>query len=180
MFGLIPNKFTILLGSGLIGSNIHKKILDRVLSLGDKTQVLVICGKNRSVSDMLKTNFYAFNNVHVLGYSKKMPLILKISHLVITRSSSNLSSEAIYLNCLIFILNFRGTMPQEILIQNYFLENDFNIILKSGLNSLTSVVKLFLYNPTIYRRLKLLLKLKKRKLLQQSLSLKDIIYRLEI
>ncbi|QPJ58562.1 hypothetical protein E5P55_01235 [Candidatus Pinguicoccus supinus] len=138
--------------------------------------MLVVCGRNKSAFTKLKQLFKNLKNVTVLGYCKKMPFLLKISHVVISRSGSNLNAEALYFNCIIFIFNFMGTMPQEYLILNHFKKKNYGIILKERFKfkSLNEAVSLFLKNPQMYIKLKRIFKVRAELFTKSSISCKDI------
>jgi processive 1,2-diacylglycerol beta-glucosyltransferase len=95
LLGLHVGKFTILLGSGAVGSNLHKKVLDYLKKIKG-LQVIVVCGRNKNTYNHIRNTYSGKLDLHLDGFSKKIPLYLKVSHLVITRSGSNLSAEAVY------------------------------------------------------------------------------------
>lgn len=138
--GLNPNKFTIYLASGMVGSNQHLLLLNKLLLLKDKIQVIAVCGLNKNATLALKKwklNHPDFS-ILIEGYSRRIASILQVSNLLITRGGSNSNAEALYWGCPPLFYNFKGIMPQEELTVKYFINNKCGI----EANSINLIYKL--------------------------------------
>ena len=123
--GMEPNKFTIFLGTGSEGANNHLSLLKTLLPISNSIQVIVVCGKNQilfhRISRWVKNNQSL--TVHLDGFSTCVHEYMRLSDAVVTRGGSNISTEALFFQCPILFNCIGGTMPQERLTIQYFLNH---------------------------------------------------------
>lgn len=121
---LDPQLFTVLLATGLHGSNHHIQFLRSLLPLSHKVQAIVVCGRNHQAFESVQawTAKHPQLRVHVEGYCKRMQRFMQVSDAVITRPGSNTSAEALHFKCPIIYNTLGGIMPQEQLTLRFFAD----------------------------------------------------------
>lgn len=123
--GLRPHLFTLLLATGLNGSNHHIRFLRHLLPLAGKVQVIVVCGRNHAVFQKVQLwhKQHPHLGVHIEGYCKRMQRLLQVSDAVVSRPGSNTSAEALHFKCPVIYNTLGGVMPQERLTLKFFAGN---------------------------------------------------------
>lgn len=121
--GLDAKRFTLLLATGLNGSNHHLRFLRQLLRLAEHLQVIVVCGRNQGLlqSVLRWQRNHPQLPLHVEGYCKRMQHLLQVSDAVVSRPGSNTSAEALHFGCPIIYNTMGGIMPQERLTLKFFV-----------------------------------------------------------
>ncbi|MTI66217.1 MAG: galactosyldiacylglycerol synthase [Firmicutes bacterium] len=90
--------FTILLMGGSMGVRSIKKVLKNLVNNKNKLRVIVVCGNNRLLQKRLKRRFknvYKNKEIIIYGFTKKIPILMDKSDIVITKPGGLTTSEAI-------------------------------------------------------------------------------------
>jgi processive 1,2-diacylglycerol beta-glucosyltransferase len=120
---LDTHKFTLLLSTNGAGSQNHIDFLKVLLSLAEKLQVIVLCGKNlytqKKVIQWCQTNPQL--KTSVLSFTEKMPQLLQVSQANVQRPGFMMTAESVYWRCPMIFNGMGGIMPQESLAIRYFL-----------------------------------------------------------
>lgn len=119
---LEPTRFTLLLSTGGAGAQNHVAILRALFSLGDRLQVIALCGRNAQARKDLDewTAKNAPFPVRTLGFSDEMPRLLQVSSAVLARAGATTAGEALLCQCPIIFNGLGGMMPQELPAWRYF------------------------------------------------------------
>ena len=131
--GLELKKFTIFLTTGSVGANNHLLLLEALLPLADKVQVIVVCGKNQSqLNKLLKWRTKnSILNMYLEGYSTRIHNLIGACDVIVMRGGSNTATEALFHGCPIIFNCIESIMPQERLTINYFLRHNAAIMIKT-------------------------------------------------
>ena len=93
-FGLKPGRLTILFTSGSFGIGPTEAVLDSFKELGEKIQVLVICGKNRVLFETLNQKRFSFP-VILFGFVDNMYEIMSVADLLIAKPGGATTCESL-------------------------------------------------------------------------------------
>lgn len=106
-FGLRDDIKTVLLfGGGEYGLSNVKEFLDGLLSIKEKIQVIAIAGKNKKTQKMFKKVADAHNKkVIVLGYTNKIPELMNIADLVVSKPGGLTTTEILITQVPFAIIN---------------------------------------------------------------------------
>ena len=106
-FNLDPNKKTVLLfGGGEYGLSDVKDFFKGLLSINQDIQVVAIAGKNAKVRRMFKNIVEKFDKkVIILGYTNKIPELMHIADLVISKPGGLTTTEILVSNVPFVIIN---------------------------------------------------------------------------
>jgi processive 1,2-diacylglycerol beta-glucosyltransferase len=119
---LDPTRFTLLLSTGGAGAQNHAAILRALFPLGDRIQVIALCGRDpeprQHLEDWARTN--APFAVRALGFSDDMPRLLQASSAVLARGGATTAGEALLCGCPMIFNGLGGMMPQELPTWRYF------------------------------------------------------------
>ncbi len=125
VLGLDGDRFTVLLAAASSGANHHRLLLEVLMGFSDRLQVIVICGKDEGLYQLLKR--WRERNpdfpIFLEGFSTQVPKLIEVSSVLVTRPGSNTSAEALYFGCPIIFNGMGGLMPQERLTLRYFLKH---------------------------------------------------------
>jgi processive 1,2-diacylglycerol beta-glucosyltransferase len=119
---LDPDRFTLLLSTGGAGAQNHAAILRALFPLGDRLQIIALCGRDSGARQQLDA--WAHNQapfpVRALGFSDDMPRLLQVSSAVLARGGATTAGEALLCGCPIIFNGLGGMMPQELPTWRYF------------------------------------------------------------
>jgi processive 1,2-diacylglycerol beta-glucosyltransferase len=94
-YGLHPTCPTLLLSAGALGVGPAEFVVERLKSLRNKTQTIVVCGRDPETRERVVRAVGPHNaNFKVLGYTNRMPDLMKISDLLIGKPGGLTSAEA--------------------------------------------------------------------------------------
>lgn len=95
-FGLHPHRPTLLLSAGALGVGIAEIVVDRLKTLCVDTQVLIVCGRSPETRErVLQVVGADVGRFKVLGYTNRMPDLMKISDLFIGKPGGLTTAEAL-------------------------------------------------------------------------------------
>jgi processive 1,2-diacylglycerol beta-glucosyltransferase len=119
---LRPDFFTVFLATGGNGANNHLQLLEMLLPHAAYLQVIVICGKNRSVyNEVLHWRTEHRNlNCFLDGFSEEVHLLMQVSDVIVTRGGTTSCAKALHFGCPVLFNALGGVMPQEALTVKFF------------------------------------------------------------
>jgi UDP-N-acetylglucosamine:LPS N-acetylglucosamine transferase len=114
--GLDPNLPVLLLTSGSLGNASPAQLLPKFLLGKQKAQLVMICGTNKFLKDMVESFQKAFDqnknvSLRVIGFTKKMAKYMQAADLVIGKSGPNTVFETVATQTPFMAINYGG--PQE-------------------------------------------------------------------
>lgn len=83
-FGLKPDRTTLLFTSGSFGIGPTEAILHSLQEIGDRIQVLVVCGRNKTLYEVLNKKRYTFP-ITLFGFVDNMHEIMSVTDLMIAK-----------------------------------------------------------------------------------------------
>lgn len=95
--GLEQDKFTIMLGGSSEGIGKIGKICEELALLGEqyKFQVVVVCGRNKSLFKKLAGIYYFDNRFKILGFERRMEDYLRVCDIVVSKAGPTNLYEAV-------------------------------------------------------------------------------------
>ena len=93
-FGLKPGRLTILFTSGSFGIGPTEAVLDSFKEIGEQIQVLVVCGKNKTLFETLNQKLFPFP-VIILGFVENMPELMSVADLLIAKPGGATTCESL-------------------------------------------------------------------------------------
>ncbi|MDP0499434.1 MAG: glycosyltransferase [Verrucomicrobiota bacterium JB022] len=121
-FGLHPERFTVFISTGSQGASHHLRFLRSLLPLADRVQAIVVCGRNEKACEQVRAWHQRHPQLalHLEGFSRRMPELMRASDCVVTRGGANTAAEALQAGCPVVFHTLGGMMPQERLTVQYF------------------------------------------------------------
>lgn len=93
--GINPENRHILLVCGSMGCGPMRKLAQKLMGgLPPQTEITVVCGTNQALRDKLTKAYGDKKYVHVLGYTKEMPLLMDSADLYLTKPGGISTTEA--------------------------------------------------------------------------------------
>jgi processive 1,2-diacylglycerol beta-glucosyltransferase len=152
---LDPDRFTLLLSTGGAGAQNHQAILRELSALGNRLQVIALCGRDdrgrRQLQDW--ANGHAPFPVRTLSFTEEMPRLLQASSAVVARGGATTAGEALLCGCPMIFNGLGGTMPQELPTWRYFEKRGLGFAASSPA-AIRSVVKNWLEQPASHAQLR--------------------------
>ena len=120
--GLEPGRFTVLLATGGAGAHNHLALLQQLLHLGDRLQVIALVGHSQEGLRELESwrDSHPRLKLAVMAFREDMHLLLQAASAVVARPGTTTSAEALQLGCPILFNRIGGAMPQELCTLRYF------------------------------------------------------------
>jgi processive 1,2-diacylglycerol beta-glucosyltransferase len=120
--GLDPERFTVFLATGGNGANNHFALLPALLRYPDRTQAIIICGRNKETYNELMhwRTLHPEFACYIEGYSETVHLLMQVSDTIVTRGGTTTCAKALHFRCPIIFNAFGGIMPQEELTWKFF------------------------------------------------------------
>lgn len=110
-YGIDEKKKTILVNCGAQGTNHFLFIIKKLIShFGDKVNIIVICGKNKSLFNLVNK---LGDNTKCYGFINDIEKLLAISDICITKAGANAVMESIYLDTFVLVDATKGFLYQE-------------------------------------------------------------------
>lgn len=120
--GLEVGRFTVLLATGGAGAHNHVALLERLLPLRDRLQIIALVGHNKVSLQRLEQ--WQLSNpglkLAVVPFTDQMHRLLQVASTVVARPGTTTSAEALQLGCPILFNRVGGAMPQELCTLRYF------------------------------------------------------------
>jgi processive 1,2-diacylglycerol beta-glucosyltransferase len=93
---LEPTQPIVLLSAGAAGSDSAEFMVEQLMTLDDRIQVLVVCGNNPDLKQRIEEMvLLAANRFRVLGYTDAMPTLMQLADLLIGKPGGMTSAEAL-------------------------------------------------------------------------------------
>jgi processive 1,2-diacylglycerol beta-glucosyltransferase len=151
---LDPGRFTLLLSTGGNGAQNHAAIIRHLVSLGDRIQVIALCGRDAqgkaALDHWLRDVPLA---VRTLPFTDEMPQLMQVSSAVVARGGATTAGETLICNCP-KIFNAIGLfMPQELPTWRYFRANGIGFVAYRGAH-VRPIVEQWINNPVEYEALR--------------------------
>ncbi len=157
-FGLQPNKKTILFfAGGEFGLSKSKtyKMLDTLAKNFDNIQIIAISGKNKKMKknfdEIVKENNKE-DSIKVLSYTNKIPELMSISDMVITKPGGLTTTESLASGLPIIVINPIPGQEEE---NAEFLEKEHLAIWIRKKDNVEDVLKEIFNNPSLMRKMKI-------------------------
>jgi processive 1,2-diacylglycerol beta-glucosyltransferase len=129
-WGLEPDRFTLLLSTGGAAAQNHRTLLRALAPLGDKIQVIALCGRDEAARTELEawTARKSPLIVRFLSFTDRMPELLRASSAVMARAGATTAGEALLAGCPVIFNGLGGMMPQELPTWRYFRTRDLGAV----------------------------------------------------
>jgi processive 1,2-diacylglycerol beta-glucosyltransferase len=127
--GLDPDRFTLLLSTGGAGAQNHRRLLRALRPLQGRLQVVALCGRDdreRSELEAWCAREPALT-VRCLGFSERMPDLLRAASVVVARAGATTAGEALLCGCPLIFNGLGGMMPQELPTWRYFRAREIGV-----------------------------------------------------
>jgi processive 1,2-diacylglycerol beta-glucosyltransferase len=115
-----------------LGQTITFKVFEELLNYINDYQIVAISGRNKKMYNKFLEYEKDYNNIHILEYSNKVPELMNISNLVVTKPGGLTSSESLASNLPLLIINPIPGQEEE--NANYFVKSGAAIWLKENDN----------------------------------------------
>jgi len=146
--GLAADRFTLLLSTGGAGAQNHRALLASLFPLGDRLQVIALCGRDEAARARLQpwADQASPFPVRALGFRDDMPVLLQASSAVVARAGATTAGEALLCGCPIVFNALGGIMPQEMPTWRYFHARRIGHLIYSA-NGLRPIISRWLDQP---------------------------------
>jgi processive 1,2-diacylglycerol beta-glucosyltransferase len=143
-----PSSFILVLSTGAVGANNHRRLLDALDQARLSLQVVALCGKNEATLAELRKWKPRKGDIHLqpLAYFTNMNLLLRSASAVVARPGTGTTSEAIICGCPILFNGIGGIMPQECITVKFARARGFGTMLRRP-SDLPKRIKPWLMNP---------------------------------
>lgn len=157
-FGLLPNKKTILFFAGgefgLCKGKTYK-MLETMAENFDNIQIIAISGKNEKIKknfDEIVKEHNKEDSIKVLSYTNKVPELMSISDMVITKPGGLTTTESLASGLPIIVINPIPGQEEE---NAEFLEKQNLAIWVRKKDNVEEVLKNVFNNPSLMRKMKI-------------------------
>ncbi|MEL6351078.1 MAG: glycosyltransferase [Cyanobacteria bacterium J06627_28] len=147
--GLVPDRLTGLIMFGGNGADVMVKIAQKLLSFGDRLQLIFLCGHNESLMTRLDALPHAQRRL-IVGYTAEVPKYMRIADFFIGKPGPGSLSEALAMNLPVITERNFSTLLHERYNTDWIEQEGMGIVLPS-FSKVTSAVEQFL-NPNIFER----------------------------
>jgi len=110
-YGLNPSKKIILIMAGAYGVMQSLKKICRALLHIEDIQILLVCGKNKSLKESIEASFAHKSNIHIFGFIEQVQELMAISSCLVTKAGGITLSEALSLQLPVIV--YRPLPGQE-------------------------------------------------------------------
>lgn len=141
----LKDKTTLLLMGGSLGLGEMKKVFGKLLDSSLDIQLIAVCGKNKKLKEKLEAiASKSLKPVHILGYTSKIPQLMAVSDLLITKPGGLTISEAMTMKLPIAIIS---PIPgQEKRNAQYLMNSGMGISFKAK-DYIEGIIRQLLDNP---------------------------------
>jgi processive 1,2-diacylglycerol beta-glucosyltransferase len=149
--GLKPDRFTLILSSGGSGAQNHRRLLQELAPLGDRIQVVALCG--RKPADRERLQQFARDRVAfpvvVLSFTDDFPHLLRSASAIVARPGAATAGEALLAGCPFIFNTLGGIMPQEVPTWRYFREHGVGKRVSRAAD-IVPIVREWIEQPEVY------------------------------
>lgn len=142
------NIFTILLMGGSMGVSSIKKALKNLLNVEEELRIIVVCGNNDTLRLSLEEKYEEFipnKHIEVLGFTDKIPELMEVSDVIITKPGGLTVTESLAKNIPMIIPYFIPGQEEE---NAEVLVNAGAAIKVDSINELDEVVEVLMKDPS--------------------------------
>lgn len=113
--GLRPDTFTVMLASGALGADRHSRMLEALEPLGERVQVIVLCGKSKKAYERVSrwSRNHPALRLSIRAFEPQVRRLFTSADCVVTRGGSNMLAECVNYRRPVLFHAERGMMPQE-------------------------------------------------------------------
>ncbi|NDC15276.1 MAG: hypothetical protein EBZ76_08930 [Synechococcaceae bacterium WB9_2_170] len=147
----------LVLGTGANGANNHIRLLEQLLPLADRLEVVVLCGRRLAVQAAVQAwgRRHPHMRVQALGFQgpEQMAELYRRAWALVARPGARTATEALWMACPLIFNHYGTTMPQELLAPRYFQARGLEVSIYQP-QQLAEVVGDWLEQPEHYRVLR--------------------------
>ncbi len=137
--GLRPDLTTGIVMFGGYGSRQMLQIARRVAAAGLKTQLIFLCGHNRTLQEQLAAMALPFP-FHVEGFTRDIPHFMRLADYFVGKPGPGCISEALVMGLPLIVQRNSWTMVQERFNTDWIVQNELGIVLHSFAEIATGVL----------------------------------------
>jgi len=147
----------LVLGSGANGANNHLQLLDALLPLAGRLQVVALCGRRETAVQEVRAWSWRHPElaVEARGFQDPMAMakLYRQAWAMVARPGARTATESLVYGCVLIFNTFGAPMPQELLALRYFRERGLHLSFRSPAD-LERQVRNWLDDPETHRRLR--------------------------
>ena len=146
----LPGRPVLVLGTGGNGANNHQALLEHLLQLAGKLEVVALAGRRPAVRSRIEAwaRTHPELAVTVLGFQgpEAMVELYRRAWALVARPGARTATEALLLGCPLIFNVMGSTMPQEALARRYYRERGLETVIRRP-GDLRAVVQRWLSEP---------------------------------
>ena len=147
----------LVLGTGANGANNHIPLLEQLLPLADRLEVVALCGRRPAVQAAVQAwgRRHPQLRLQALGFQgpEQMAELYRRAWALVARPGARTATEALLMACPLIFNHYGTTMPQELLAPRYFQARGLEVSIYQP-QQLAEVVGDWLEQPERYRVLR--------------------------
>jgi processive 1,2-diacylglycerol beta-glucosyltransferase len=150
-------RLKLVLASGSNGANNHLPLLEQLLPLADRLEVVALCGRRSEVQDSLQAwaSRHPRLRLQVLGFQgpQQMAALYRSAWAHVARPGARTATEALVMACPLIFNCYSTLMPQELLAPRYFQSRGLELCIRRPAD-LVAIVQEWLDKPGQYAGLR--------------------------
>lgn len=133
-------KIYLVAGGSMGAGNICQLVGELKRKIDEKDSVLVVCGSNQQVFEKMTQEFGTEENMHIYGWTDKMPVFMRAADVIFTKPGGLTSTEAATAGCpIVHIDPIPGCETANL---NYFVKHGYSISAKGAENQAAAGIRL--------------------------------------
>ncbi len=149
-------RLKLVLASGSNGANNHLPLLEQLLPLADRLEVVALCGRRSQVRNELEGWAARQPHFHLkaLGFQgpEQMAALIRSAWAHVARPGARTATEALFMACPLIFNCYSTMMPQELLAPRYFKSRGLELCIRKPAD-LAGIVQERLDKPGRYKAL---------------------------
>jgi UDP-N-acetylglucosamine:LPS N-acetylglucosamine transferase len=145
------------LASGSNGANNHLPLLEQLLPLADRLEVVALCGRRSQVREELEgwAGRHPRFRLQALGFQgpEQMAALYRSAWAHVARPGARTATEALVMACPLIFNCYSTVMPQELLAQRYFKARGLELCIRRPAD-LVAIMRQWLDQPEQYNALR--------------------------
>ena len=150
-------RLRLVLASGSNGANNHLPLLEQLLPLADRLEVVALCGRRSQVRQELEgwAARHPRFRLQALGFQgpEQMAELYRSAWAHVARPGARTATEALLMACPLIFNCYSTVMPQELLAPRYFRSRGLELCIRSPAD-LLAIVQEWLDKPERYKALR--------------------------
>jgi processive 1,2-diacylglycerol beta-glucosyltransferase len=150
-------RLKLVLASGSNGANNHLPLLEQLLPLADRLEVVALCGRRSQVREELEgwAGRHPRFRLQALGFQgpEQMAALYRSAWAHVARPGARTATEALVMACPLIFNCYSTVMPQELLAQRYFKARGLELCIRRPAD-LVAIVQQWLDKPEQYNALR--------------------------